>query len=329
MSPTMYAVVIAVSGVLASYWVFGVRRRRQAEVEAGVRSLANMKWRECVGLVLESLHSDGYQEEHSTRQPGDGGTEFLLKRDGEQVLLSYKHGTAYRIGEANVRDFANGVQLQGAQAGILITLGQAEGSAVEVARKYGVKLIDGEALWPRVDRYVSPAIRTAVRKEAMAATGKGLYVGAGASIVLGALAFFLMRQIAPEAPPPARAAVAAAAEKAESAAPVVQTEAERMTAQINERERAMAEVASLTDEQRLQRRADAAGKLGAFAEIDSAGWSTQSTLVVRLNETDGKDERLIAEICRTLIQYEELRFTRVQLEPPLDSTVRVRWRQCQ
>src|SRR5688572_29388305 len=137
MSPTMFAIAIAAFGVLASYWFFGVRRRRRAEIDAGVRSLANMKWRECVGLVLESLQNDGYREEHSTRQPGDGGTEFVLRQGDQNVLLSYKHGTAYRIGEANVRDFANGVQLQGAQAGILITLGQAEGTAIDVARKYG------------------------------------------------------------------------------------------------------------------------------------------------------------------------------------------------
>src|SRR5688572_14805385 len=88
MSGPLLAVAIAVFGLLASYWFFGMHRRRQAEIEAGVQALANMKWRECVGLVLESLHSDGYQEEHSTRQPGDGGTEFLLKRDGQSVLLS-------------------------------------------------------------------------------------------------------------------------------------------------------------------------------------------------------------------------------------------------
>jgi restriction system protein len=51
--------------------------------------------------------------------------------------------------------------------------------------------------------------------------------------------------------------------------------------------------------------------------------------VLTLTQTDGKDRPLIEEVCRTLTQYEELRYTRVQLEPPMNSTVPVRWRQCQ
>jgi restriction system protein len=323
MSGTLFAVAITVFGLLASYWFFGVHRRRQAEIDAGVLALANMKWRECVGLVLESLHSDGYQEEHSTRQPGDGGTEFLLKRDGEQVLLSYKHGTAYRIGEANVRDFANGVQLQGAQSGILVTLGQAEGSAHELARKYGVKLIDGTALWPRVERYVSPHIRAGVSRDASGGTSKGLWIGVFGSLALGAGTFLMAQEFAPAPVEVAKAPAPVVV------APKVVTEEDRVAAKINETARAMAEVAALTDAQRLQRRADAAAKVGAFAQVNTAGWSTQSTLVLTLNNTDGKDRPLIDEVCRTLTQYEELRYTRVQLEPPMNSTVPVRWRQCQ
>jgi restriction endonuclease Mrr len=323
MSGTLFAVAIAVFGLLGSYWYFGVHRRRQAEIEAGVLALANMKWRECVGLVLESLHSDGYQEEHSTRQPGDGGTEFLLKRDGESVLLSYKHGTAYRIGEANVRDFANGVQLQGAQSGILVTLGQAEGTAHELARKYGLKLIDGNALWPRVEKYVSPNTRASVRRDASGGTSKGLWIGAIASIALGAGAWLMGQQLAPPEARVAQAPVAAVV------APKVESEEDRAAARINEAAKAMAEVASLTDAQRLQRRADAVAKLGTINQIKTAGWSTQSTLVLTLNQTDGKDAQLVDEVCRTLIQYEELRYTRVQLEPPMESAVPVRWRQCQ
>jgi hypothetical protein len=323
MSGPLFAVAIAVFGLLASYWYFGMHRRRQAEIEAGVLALANMKWRECVGLVLESLHSDGYQEEHSTRQPGDGGTEFLLKRDGESVLLSYKHGTAYRIGEANVRDFANGVQLQGAQSGILVTLGQAEATAHELARKYGVKLIDGNALWPRVEKYVSPNIRASVRRDASGGTSKGLWIGALGSVVLGAAAWLLGQQYAPAEVRVAPAPVAAVV------APKVMSEEDRAAEKINAAAKAMAEVASLTDAQRLQRRADAVAKLGTINQIKTAGWSTQSTLVLSLNQTDGKDRQLVDEVCRTLTQYEELRYTRVQLEPPMNSTVPVRWKQCQ
>ena len=64
-------------------------------------------------------------------------------------------------------------------------------------------------------------------------------------------------------------------------------------------------------------------------QVGSAAWSTQSTLLVSVKETDGKDEALIEESCRILTQYEELRFSRIQIEPPASSQVPVRWRQCQ
>ena len=324
----LLAVAVTVFGLLLSYWYFGVHRRRQAENEAGVRSLANMKWRECVGLVLESLHSDGYQEELSSRQPGDGGTEFILKHDDETVLLSYKHGTAYRIGEANVRDFANGVQMQGAKSGILITLGSAEGTAMDVARKYGVKLIDGTTLWPRVERYVSPTMLATVRREAAGGTNKGLWIGSAASIVLGLGLFLLGQQLMPPEIVTETAAVAATPAPT-AVAPKAVSEQERALQSMNDTARLMAEVASLTDEQRLQRRAEAAAKVGAFPQVNTAAWSTQSTMVLVLNTTDGKDQALVDEVCRTLVQFEEMRFTRVQLDPPMNSTVPVRWKQCQ
>ena len=320
----LLAVVVIAAGLLGTYWWFGIFRRRAAETEAGIRSLANMKWRECVGLVMEWLHSEGYQEELSSRQPGDGGTEFLLRHDGEQVLLSYKHGTAYRIGEANVRDFANGVQMAGAKSGILVTLGAAESAAHELGRRHNVKLVDGPALWPRVERYVSPTMRAAVRTEASGGTSKGLWIGGSVSVLLGVLAFLVAQQFAP--PEPKEVAVAP---KPAVVAPVAAAQEDRTLRQINETARAMAEVAALTDEQRLQRRADAAAKVGAITKINTAGWAAESTLVLSLTETDGKDAILVDEVCRTLTQYEELRYTRIQLEPPVSSNVAVRWRQCQ
>ena len=42
MSGVLFALGIALFGMAISYWYFGVHRRRQAEIEEGVRSLANM-----------------------------------------------------------------------------------------------------------------------------------------------------------------------------------------------------------------------------------------------------------------------------------------------
>jgi restriction endonuclease Mrr len=324
MLAAFWAVLVTVLGLLAVGWWFGMYRRRLVETEAGVQSLANMKWRECIGLVLEALQKEGYREDRSDRHVSDGGAEYLLTRGSEKVLLSYKHGTAYRIGEANVRDFANGVQMQGASSGMLITLGTAESMARDLAKRYGVQLIDGPALWPKIQGYAPVSISAHVKSVALAQTQKGLWMGATACVALGIVTFiagdFMGTDDSSAQPQLAVVPIAA------RSAPVTE---DPTLKQINETARAMAQVANLTDQQLAERRVKAAREVSAIVQIGSAGWSTQSTLQLNLKQTDGVDAELIDEVCRILTQYEELRFTRVQLDPPENSNTPVRWRQCQ
>ena len=197
MSPLVAALIAAIVAFLVTGWWFGVHRRQLAERSAGIAALAGMKWRECVGLVLQALAEKGYREAPASRQPGDGGTEFLLVKGDERCLLSYKHGTAYRLGEANVRDFANAVQLQGANSGILVTLGTAEGFARDLARRYGVELIDGRSLWPQVEPFAPAAMVTAIRSQAAGLIRRGQQIGVLASVGLGVAARLTTRRPAP------------------------------------------------------------------------------------------------------------------------------------
>ena len=75
-------------------------------------------------------------------------------------------------------------------------------------------------------------------------------------------------------------------------------------------------------------------EVSAFAELDqveSAMWSTQSTLTIRMLHTDGVDDTLVAAACGLLADYEEIRYSRLQLEAPAvgATTAPVRWRVCQ
>jgi hypothetical protein len=65
--------------------------------------------------------------------------------------------------------------------------------------------------------------------------------------------------------------------------------------------------------------------------VGLAAWGGAKTLVVNLQQADddAKDNLLLDEVCRVLVQNEEMRFTRVQLESPSDSKRRVRWRLCE
>lgn len=368
MSPLAAALVVAVAAFLASGWWFGVHRRRMAETAAGVAALAGMKWRECAGLVLQALGEKGYREAPASRQPGDGGTEFLLVKGDERCLLSYKHGTAYRLGEANVRDFANAVQLAGAHSGILVTLGTAEGFARDIARRYGVDLIDGRSLWPQVEPFAPPTMVAAIRSQAAGHIRRGQRMGLIASLGLGVLVFVIsgMMQpappmpeiaarpasaptaadtpgaVAPEAGVDAAEAAAAAARQAaavaEDAAALPELPAETgpefadpATRDANDALRELEQVALLSDEQRNQRRLAAASRIADLKQADTALWSTQSTLTIRMAYTDGVDDTLVTEACAILADFEEIRYSRLQLEPPASAaeTTPVRWRVCQ
>ena len=337
--PLLAAIVATLAAFATSTWWFGVLRRRIAETTAGIRALAGMKWRECAGLVLQALGEKGYVEMPSSRQPGDGGTEFLLTKGDERCLLGYKHGTAYRLGEANVRDFANAVQLQGAQSGILVTLGTAEGFARDLARRYGVELIDGRSLWPQVEPFAPPNLVEAIRSEAAAEIRRGQRLGIFASLGLGLLVYAvgLLGQPSEPLPPVATGAPAAATPTAsDSAAPASATEScaapvfqDPASVEANKAMKALEEIAKLTDEQRAQRRLMAAARVADLPQATQALWSTQSTLVISMVSGDGIDSGVVNDACAVLVEYEELRFTRLQLEPPPGSNAPVRWRQCQ
>ena len=345
MSPLVAAVVVTVIAFLANGWWFGVHRRRKAETNEGISALAGMKWRECAGLVLQALGEKGYVEAPSSRQPGDGGTEFLLVKGDERCLLSYKHGTAYRLGEANVRDFANAVQLQGATSGILVTLGTAEAFARDLARRYGVELIDGRSLWPQVEPFAPASLIEDIRVHAAQKNVHGQRIGMIGSVVLGLLVFaggsIMQPASAPAAElatPGAPAAAAPAVGTAASTDPgtVAQPEATVQPTFQDEASRAanaaleeLKEVAKLTDQERTQRRLVAASRIADLDAANNALWSTQSTLVISLVNGDGIDTGIVNEACAILTEYEELRYSRLQLEPPSGASVPVRWRQCQ
>ncbi len=341
-SPWIAALITTVAALLASTWWFGIHRRRLAENSAGVQALAGMKWRECAGLVLQAMAEKGYTELPSSRQPGDGGAEFLLVKDNERCLLGYKHGTAYRLGEANVRDFANAVQLQGATTGMLVTLGSAEGFARDLARRYGVDLVDGRSLWPQVEPFAPAHLVEDIRQQAATSIRRGQQMGLVGSLILGMIVFGVA-QLGEDhspaqpvvgtpaaAPTPIQAPAEAPASTAAPAPAAAATEfKDQATQAASDAMRELAAVAQLTDEERALRRRQAASRVADLDQVNRALWSTQSTLTVSLVREDGIDNGVVNDSCAILVEYEELRYSRLQLEPPQGSKVPVRWKQCQ
>lgn len=327
MSVWLVAVFVAAAGLAITAFWFGVSRRRKAETELGIQSLATLKWRDCIAIVLEALQREGYQV---LADSSDGGTDFLLRHGSEKVLLDYKHGTAYRLGEASVREFEAAVRLRGAARGILITLGSLEHRAATVAAEGHVQLIDGIHLWPKLRPFLNDRLLDQVRGQATAATRKGLWKGLLASGLAGVAVFVVGQAMAPAAPAEATPPPAIASSfRPAGSPPAPQPAQDAMLQQLNATAEAMEAVARLSPEQLAKRRADAAKQVAQISQVATAAWSAPRTLLITLNHTDGKDKVLVAEACRILVQNEEMRFTRIQLNPPADSTLAVRWRLCE
>lgn len=324
MSALLFAVAVFLLGLAATGLWFGVKRRRTEETSIGIQALANMKWRQCIGLVLEALLREGYAEEAGEHSSGEGN-EYLLIRDGQKILMSYKHGTAYQIGGNDVREFASRVSLKGASRGLLITLGIANATAKTFAERLGVDFYDGQALWSKLRPFLGESLQADIASQALALSGKGLRTGAAASFAVSLLAYFLGTVLftasTVEVSPNAfslRQATAAASPRAD----------DLTNKQLDAARKALAEIASLSDADKTRRRAEAAKQVSSITQVQIAVWSAQSTLLVTLSQSDGKDQHLIDEACRVLVGYEELRYSRLQLDPPQDSALPVRWRQC-
>lgn len=322
-------VALFVAGVgiaITAFW-FGVSRRRKAETELGIQSLATLKWRDCIALVLESLQREGYEV---VADSSTGGTDFLLQQGDKKFLLDYKHGTAYRLSEASVREFEAAARLRGALHGILITLGSVEHRAVTLAAEGQVQLIDGIHLWPRLRPFLHDKFLEQVQAQAAAATHKGLWKGLLASGLAGVGVFALGQLITPAAPTVTAPPSTTASPMQPAGSPTAPKPAQdAMLKQLNATAEAMDAAARLSPEQLAKRRAEAAKQVSQISQVGAAAWSAPRTLLINLNHTDGKDKVLVAEACRILLQNEEMRFTRIQLNPPADSTQSVRWRLCE
>lgn len=329
MSQLAWAILVMVAGIATSALWFGVSRRRKAETVLGINALANMKWRECIAVLLETLRRDGYRLSADSHAVGDGGSEFLLSSGDDKVLLGYKHGTSYRLTEASVSEFAQAIKEREASSGILLTLGLAEARAATAARAHNVELIDGPALWPKVRDFVQPQLLESVQSQAAAKIRIGLWMGTLLSLMAGALVYYLG---APSLATPQPATPTATHARSVPDAAQVQSAGRGsdalMLKELNAAAKALADVAKLSPAQLRARRAEAVRNVSQIAQVQVAAWAAPRTLLVKLRQTDGKDKGLLDEVCRILTHYEEMRFTRVQLEPPAESGLAVRWRNC-
>jgi restriction system protein len=334
--PLLLGLLVALLAGGAAAYFLGFRRHSTLEADAGVRSLCAMKWRDYAHLIEDLLRERGFVRTGEERRPGEDGFDLLMARGSSRYLVECKNSAAHSVTAQVVRDLAAVVDLQGVEGAVLATTGTVDAAALELAANRRVEILTGAELWRQVKPWVPHDLLEEAQAHARAGDRRKLIISSAVALVAGIVVALSASMLAPEpasAPASAGAAASVVVAPAPSATPA--TSAAGMPAKMPD--------ASLTEAALASRRASAALEVRGNPLVQHAVWSTKSTMVVTLHQPGAQiPDSLFDEVCRILVQYEELRYSRVQMESPpapaaateteasqpSSSSATVRWKSC-
>lgn len=338
------ALVLALAAFSAlAAWIW-MANRRQRETQRGLAGLAGVHWRDFSHIVQRALQE---KRGMSMASSGDAAadsepsSDWLMSLDGQQVLVSCKHGMAYRIGAAAVNELGAKSRLAGARRSLLITEGLVEQEGLDGAAKQSIEVLDGRLLWPLLREYAPPEVEasaiTTSRTEAALHTGIAALasITLGLAVGMGHLSLGLNQDSQPAVAGSSEASVPAAVAAAPAPAATVQA-----PGQVPVQAAAAGQNAAVTaaapgeldtsiqdpDPETLKRYQQQVSRILSSTEgLSSAIWMTRMTMTV---ERQIDDAQAWAVICPVMHRYPSLRTVRVQLNPRHGVDEPVRWRQC-
>lgn len=326
----LLAALVAVAiGAAASAWLWLARRRRD-EADAGLAALSGMRWREFSRFVLDAMRHRGHEvDADPVALAGARQTDFVMHRDGRKWLLACRHGEHAGVDVRTVHALENALLANGAAGGILVATGDVEADARRAAAAQPkLQLLEGRALW----RELAPMLPETLRDEAAASAGRQargrIRLAWMAAVAVGAVVLLLGgRGYAPDEAPaePALATAPATTGDAPPGTPAPAPIAEGAQPAVAPASPAAPAPAAPDPAEEAFDRSQVALAIAALPGIADAAWVTDSTLLVDLRSD--ADDRL-ADICGILEEYEALRTSRLQLQPPPGSSDPVRFRQC-
>lgn len=307
-------VVLAI-GFATTWYLRGVRLPREETAE-GIAALSDMRWRDFIKLVLDVLAGRGFQRVSDPAATSDEA-DIPLQRNGELWLLSSKHGASYVLGSGDLAEFANTMRLRSAQGGLLATPGLFAPEARRFAEPQRIELLDGPTLWPELRERLPEAQRKAIGTHARIRARQHAWFGWLLGVVAGAGLFLLVHRADDDN---ASASAITAIPASRHVPKPVAIPASRAAANVIWPAPRDANPATLEEQ-----RTEAARAIGSLPMVDRAMWSTPSTLLVYLSDTNHDAK---SAICPLLERYQELGASRVQLQAPQGSGEPVRFFQC-
>lgn len=333
-SPWLLAAIVAIVVLIVAVFASGALRRDAFEADLGIAALCAMKWQDFAGLVGTWLAGRGLQRSTTERKLGDGGFDLLLERGTSSYLVICRNASQQQVTMQHVGDLQRTMQHEDAEGGLIVSCGAADTAAlVEQARQRGIEVVAGHALWRQIRELIPYDVRDDAEAGAERKRRQRWMVSVVAALVAGVATWFAatLLQSAPDDGASATVPVSRPAPRpAAATAPPAPATTTGTPAQMPD--------ATLTEAQLETRRATAAMDVRSIPGLDDAVWSTKSTLVITLPAgTTTVADTLVSDVCRILLQYEEQRYSRLQLEIPAApgtggpdgaAPPQVRWRQC-
>lgn len=318
--PLLLAVVALLVTFVAVAWASGAFATEREEARAGIVLLCAMRWNEYSRLITEVLKDRGLTPSGSERSPGKDGFDLLFTRGNSRYLVQCANAAGQRVSASSVGQLYTLTQMQDADGAIIASCAPAEPNAVKLALDRRIEVIAGPELWAHVKPWVAYDQRVDAESAARAIQRRRLMVAASVAVLVAIAAYLLGTTFtSPRDAEPVPALSIPAPQSPRAAPP------KPSAVQLPD--------ATLSAEQLASRRAGAVLEVRSLNHVQLATWTSQSTLQVSVHTgfVEADLNPLVEGICASLLQYEELRFTRLQLEIPTGNTAQptqVRWRQC-
>lgn len=334
--PLLFALITLLLVFAIAAWRLGIFQAERSQAQAGLEQLRAMSRDQFHALITPILTERGMHvlEDHP---PGQDGIDLIFTRGNSRYLMQCHNSESQHVTPQTIAQLRKMMSQYQAEGAYIISCNELDANALNAAHQSGIRIMAGQSLWQEVSPWIDHGQRIDAQTHVGKTRRKHILQAASAALATALAVFLGLHLMAPEHDPdPARIDTPPARlpspAPAPAPGPTPQPTTDTPPPAGNKSTPTL--IAHLSEEQLESRRASALLDVRGLTLVSGATWSTRFTVHVELHDhVDGDAfKALVADICRALLQNEELRYTRLQIDIPTgnpESPIRVRWQQCQ